>query len=193
MTNVLTDTVQRTIDGMQPKQVYAEPIERDGVDLPRPRPRCAAAAGGGGDTDGNGGAGFGLTARPAGMYVIRDGNAEWKPALDLNRGSSGGQIVAIVALLVLRSILQAALIDGRDRRALIADRSSIDRPRCRSRSRSGSCRSTTGRSASACSTSDPIARARSTTSSGYPARGQGRWHRHTARAHDRGRSRAGST
>lgn len=40
------------------------------------------------------------------MYVIRNGNATWQPALDLNRIIYGGQIVAMVALLVLRSILR---------------------------------------------------------------------------------------
>ena len=105
MTNVLTDTVRRTIDGMQPKQVYAEPIERDGV-IYLPAAKVRGGGGGGGDTEGNGGAGFGLTARPAGMYVIRNGDAEWRPALDLNRVILGGQVVAIVALLVLRSILK---------------------------------------------------------------------------------------
>ena len=105
MTNVLNDTVQRTIEGMQPKQVFGEPIERDGV-IFLPAAKVRGGGGGGGDTEGNGGAGFGLTARPAGMYVIRDGNAEWKPALDVNRVILGGQIVAIVALLVVRSIFR---------------------------------------------------------------------------------------
>ncbi len=50
--------------------------------------------------------------KPAGMYVIRNGNAQWRPAMDVNRVILGGQIVAIVALLVLRSILQAALPMG---------------------------------------------------------------------------------
>jgi uncharacterized spore protein YtfJ len=105
MTSMLQGTMQRTIEGMQPKQVFGEPIERDGV-IYLPAAKVRGGGGGGGDTDGNGGGGFGLTARPAGMYVIRDGNAEWKPALDLNRVILGGQIVAIVALLVLRSILK---------------------------------------------------------------------------------------
>ena len=106
MANVLNETVQRTIDGMHPKQVYAEPIERDGV-IFLPAAGVRGGGGGGGDTEGNGGGGFGLTAKPAGMYVIRDGNAEWKPALDLNRVILGGQVVAIVALLVIRSILKS--------------------------------------------------------------------------------------
>jgi uncharacterized spore protein YtfJ len=105
MTNVLTDTVQRTIDAMQPKQVYAEPIERDGV-IFLPAAKVRGGGGGGGDTEGNGGAGFGLTAKPAGMFIIRNGDAEWRPALDMNRIILGGQIVGIVALLVLRSILK---------------------------------------------------------------------------------------
>jgi hypothetical protein len=40
------------------------------------------------------------------MYVIRDGTASWQPAIDLNRVILGGQIVGIVALLVLRSIFR---------------------------------------------------------------------------------------
>ncbi len=105
MTNVLTDTVQRTIDGMQPKQVYAEPIERDGV-IYLAAAKVRGGGGGGNDKEGNGGGGFGLTAKPAGVYVIRDGDAEWRPALDLNRVILGGQIVAVVALLVIWRIFR---------------------------------------------------------------------------------------
>jgi len=105
MTNVLQDTVNRTIEGMQPKQVFGEPIERDGT-IYLPAAKVRGGGGGGGDNEGNGGAGFGLTAKPAGVYVIRDGDAIWRPALDINRIVLGGQVVAIVALLVLRSILR---------------------------------------------------------------------------------------
>ena len=92
-------------DQLKPDLVFAPPIERDGV-LYLPAAKVRGGGGGGGDTAGNGGAGFGLTAKPAGMYVIRDGTATWQPALDLNRVILGGQLVAIVALLVLRSILR---------------------------------------------------------------------------------------
>jgi hypothetical protein len=40
------------------------------------------------------------------MFVIREGGATWQPALDMNRVILGGQLVAIVALLVLRSIFK---------------------------------------------------------------------------------------
>ena len=105
MSTNLQEIMQRTIAGMEPKHVFGEPIERDGA-LFLPVAKVTGGGGGGGDTDGNGGGGFGLTARPAGMYVIREGEATWQPALDLNRVILGGQIVAIVALLVLRSIFR---------------------------------------------------------------------------------------
>jgi len=60
-----------------------------------------------GKTEGNGGVGFGVSARPAGAWVIKDGEARWRPALDLNRVILVGQLVAIVALLTVRSIAKA--------------------------------------------------------------------------------------
>ncbi len=51
-----------------------------------------------------GGGGFGVPARPVGAYVIRGEQVDWEPALDLNRVILGGQVVAVLALLVLRSI-----------------------------------------------------------------------------------------
>jgi uncharacterized spore protein YtfJ len=105
MANVVEAAVSNTLDAMHVRRVFGEPIERDGA-LFIPAARVRGGGGGGGDTEGNGGAGFGLTAKPAGMYVIRDGTATWQPALDINRIVLGGQIVGIVALLVLRSILK---------------------------------------------------------------------------------------
>ncbi len=105
MTSNLQEIMQRTIAGMEPNHVFGEVIERDGA-LFLPVAKVTGGGGGGGDTEGNGGGGFGLTARPAGMFVIREGGATWQPALDLNRVIIGGQVVAIVALLVLRSIFR---------------------------------------------------------------------------------------
>ncbi len=102
----LIDTMRQTIEGMQPTQVFGEPIERDGT-IFLPAAKVRGGGGGGNDSEGSGGGGFGLTAKPAGMYVIRNGDAEWRPAMDVNRIILGGQIVAIVALLVLRSILKS--------------------------------------------------------------------------------------
>ena len=105
MSNVVESAVRDLREGLRPDLVYAAPIERDGA-LFIPAAKVRGGGGGGGDTQGNGGVGFAITAKPAGMYVIRNGEATWQPALDLNRVILGGQIVGLVALLVLRSILR---------------------------------------------------------------------------------------
>jgi hypothetical protein len=69
-------------------QVFGPPIEREGVTLlPVVRvPRRGAP-------------------RAVGAWVVRDGKAEWQPVLDLTRVIVMGDLVAIVALLVLRPLI----------------------------------------------------------------------------------------
>jgi uncharacterized spore protein YtfJ len=90
-------------DAINVKRVYADPIEGDGVTIV-PAAVVRGGGGGGGDDEGNGGGGFGLHARPAGAWVIRDNDATWKPAVDVNR----------VALLVFLLGLAIALRRSRD-------------------------------------------------------------------------------
>jgi len=71
-------------DAITVKRVYGDPIESDGVTVV-PAALVRGGGGGGGDAQHNGGGGFGLQARPAGAWVIRDGEATWKPATDVNR------------------------------------------------------------------------------------------------------------
>ena len=71
-------------DAMTAKRVYGDPVETEGVTLV-PAAVVHGGGGGGGDAEHNGGGGFGLQARPAGAWVIQDGDATWKPAVDLNR------------------------------------------------------------------------------------------------------------
>ena len=71
-------------DAINARRIYGDPIERDGVTVV-PAASVFGGTGGGGDADGEGGAGFGLAGRPAGAWVIRDGEVEWKPAVDVNR------------------------------------------------------------------------------------------------------------
>jgi uncharacterized spore protein YtfJ len=94
-------------------RVFGEPIERDGVTVVP----VAVIHGGGGagagsgsaddqpDAEGSGG-GFGFSGRPAGVYVIRDGDAHWRPALDINKIIVGGQLLALAAFLVAGSVLR---------------------------------------------------------------------------------------
>lgn len=100
------EMLQQTNDAITVRRVYGEPIERDGS-LIIPVAKVAGGGGGGSDTEGNGGGGFGVHARPAGVFVVGPGgDVSWEPALDLNRIILGGQIIAVVALLVLRSVLK---------------------------------------------------------------------------------------
>lgn len=46
-----------------------------------------------------GGGGFGVMAKPAGVFVVRDGSVQWQPALDVNRLAVGGQLLVAVAVL----------------------------------------------------------------------------------------------
>ena len=87
-------------DAMRAQTVFGEAIERDGMTV-IPAAKVRGGGGGGEDTEHNGGGGFGVTAKPAGAYVIRNGAVEWQPAIDVNRIVMGGLLVAIVALFVL--------------------------------------------------------------------------------------------
>jgi uncharacterized spore protein YtfJ len=98
-------------DSLTVKRVFGEPYEKDGVTIiPAARVQGGAGAGGGEDPQGQGkgsGSGFGVTARPVGAYVLREGELSWRPAVDVNRIILGGQAVVIVALLTIRAIIKA--------------------------------------------------------------------------------------
>jgi len=100
------DAVNQAKDVITVRRVYGEPIQEDGLTI-IPAANVMGGGGGGGDTEGNGGVGFGVRARPAGAWVIKGGDAEWRPALDLNRVILVGQLIAIVALLVARSVVKS--------------------------------------------------------------------------------------
>lgn len=105
----VSEMIDSARDALTVKRVFGEPFEKDGVTV-IPAARIGGGAGGGsGDSaDGAGsGGGFGLAAKPAGVYVIRDGDVTWQPAIDVNRIVMGGQFVAIVLLLVVGSIVRA--------------------------------------------------------------------------------------
>ena len=100
------DAVSQAKDVLNVRRVYGEPFQENGLTI-IPAANITGGGGGGGDTAGNGGAGFGVRARPAGAWVIKDGEATWRPALDLNRTILVGQLIAIVALLVTRSVVKS--------------------------------------------------------------------------------------
>jgi uncharacterized spore protein YtfJ len=98
-------------DAVHVTRVFGEPYEKDGVTVVAVANVRGGGGGGGGEgPEGEGkgsGGGFGLSARPVGMYLIRGDDLTWRPAVDVNRVALGGQIVAVVALLAIRSIVRA--------------------------------------------------------------------------------------
>jgi uncharacterized spore protein YtfJ len=102
------ELVEGARDVLSVKRVFGEPYERDGVTI-IPAATFGGGAGGGGDNnpEGGSGAGFGLAAKPAGAYVIKDGVVVWQPALDINRIITAAQFVLIAGLLAWRSVVKA--------------------------------------------------------------------------------------
>ena len=98
--------LQRVEDVMTARRVFGEPVQVDGVTV---LPVATVGGGGGGGQKEQGpesGVGFGLGVRPAGVFVIRDGDAKWRPALNLNRVILGGQIVGLAAVLTFGSVMR---------------------------------------------------------------------------------------
>src|SRR5579859_3583088 len=101
------DAIEQARASLDVKRLFGEPVVKNGVTV-IPVARLRGGAGGGEDKgQDRGGGGFGIDARPTGAFVIRGDEVRWQPALDLNRVILGGQLVAIAALLVVRSILRA--------------------------------------------------------------------------------------
>ena len=105
-------------DMLTAKRVIGEPYEKNGVTL-IPVVAVGGGGGGGSGTDPEKGAsgfggGGGIGARPVGAYVIKGDTVRWMPAVDATRVIIGGQLVAIVMLLTIRSIVRS-----RTRRAKI--------------------------------------------------------------------------
>jgi uncharacterized spore protein YtfJ len=105
------EVIAQARDTLTVKRVFGEPYETNGVTvIPVAKVQGGAGGGGGEGPEGQGkgsGSGFGLIARPVGAFVIRGGELSWRPAVDVNRIVLGGQIVAVVALLAIRSVIKA--------------------------------------------------------------------------------------
>jgi len=92
-------------DALTVRRVFGEPYEKDGATV-IPAARLVGGGGGGSGQDelgqsGNGG-GFGLVARPAGAFVIRNGDVRWRPAIDPNT------LVIAVAVVFAASMVTRA-------------------------------------------------------------------------------------
>jgi uncharacterized spore protein YtfJ len=98
----IEELVTTARDAVTVRKVFAEPYEKDGVTVIVAATVSGGAGGGGGHDErgqeGQGG-GFAVVARPAGAYLIKDGKASWRPAVDVNRLFATVATVAIVYLV----------------------------------------------------------------------------------------------
>ncbi len=105
----LDELVTSARDALAVRRVFAEPYSQDGTTLIAAA-RIAGGAGGGGGPDEHGqegeGGGFGLQARPAGAYVVKEGNVRWVPAVDVNRMMTVLGAVAIAYLLTRARVIK---------------------------------------------------------------------------------------
>lgn len=106
----LEEIMSEARDVLTVKRVYGEPLAHNGITV---IPAASVRGGGGGgegepgpETPGGAGGGFGMSARPVGAYQIKDDEVTWVPAADTTRVIILGEMVAIVALLVFRSVLR---------------------------------------------------------------------------------------
>jgi uncharacterized spore protein YtfJ len=123
------DTIRDAMGNAGASLAFGEPVSREGVTV-LPAAKVSGGGGGGsgegnsqptgegrrpnGSGRGNGG-GLGISTRPVGAFVIKDGSVSWRPAVDATKVILGGQLVAVAALLTIRTIIRA-----RSRRAATA-------------------------------------------------------------------------
>lgn len=108
----VSDFIDSARDALTVKRVFGDPYEKDGVTIiPVAKISGGAGAGKGDDGEESGsGGGFGLSAKPAGAYVIQGGDVRWESAIDVNRIVLGGQIVGTVLILVIGSIIRTRMM-----------------------------------------------------------------------------------
>ena len=101
----LVEIVNEGRDAVSVRRVFGGPVANGGVRV-IPVASVAAGAGGGSGSDaGRGGegegGGFGARGRPIGVYVIRDGEVSWQPAIDLNRVVAWTGVTLMAVVLVV--------------------------------------------------------------------------------------------
>jgi len=104
-------TLEGARDAITVRRVYGDPIERDGIlVIPAAAVRGGGGGGGGQDASGDGGEGqgfgFGVDARPAGAFVVEDGDVRWEPAVDRPREIVSYVAAGALALFALRVLLR---------------------------------------------------------------------------------------
>ena len=105
------DAIKGVREALSARQVFGQPVERDGVTV-IPAAFVIGGGGGGGSDAGEDrpagrGSGYGIYARPVGAFEIRNGEVRWHPAIDRT-----WMIVAAVPIVL--KVLKLLLDSRRD-------------------------------------------------------------------------------
>jgi uncharacterized spore protein YtfJ len=105
----LLDNIADVKEALSVRRVFGDPYEVNGATLIPVAVVRGGSGGGSGEGSANGqrsgtgnGMGFGLSSRPVGVFVVKDGDVEWMPSIDITRLAVGGLVVAGLAVLRLR-------------------------------------------------------------------------------------------
>jgi uncharacterized spore protein YtfJ len=118
----VNEVIDRARDAFNVKRVFGEPIQQGEVTVVPAAWVSGGGGGGGGEgptegtetSTGKGyGSGFGLRARPAGAFILRQGEVCWKPAVDVNRIILGAQVLMGLFLLTFGQTLARRLFEKR--------------------------------------------------------------------------------
>lgn len=109
----MLDKLDAVKDTLTVRRVFGDAYEVGGTTIIPVASVQGGGGGGGGEgpTDGNstsagGGVGFGVKARPVGVFIVKEGQVSWQPALDMTRVILAGQLVGLVAILTVRKLLR---------------------------------------------------------------------------------------
>lgn len=118
----VNEVIDRARDAFNAQRVFGEPIQQGEVTLVPAAWVSGGGGGGGGEgptegaetSTGKGyGSGFGLRVRPAGAFVLRQGEVCWKPVVDVNRIILGAQVLVGLFLLTFGQALARRLFGTR--------------------------------------------------------------------------------
>jgi uncharacterized spore protein YtfJ len=118
----VNEVIDRARDAFNARRVFGEPIQQGDATLVPAAWVSGGGGGGGGEAPTEGaetatgkgyGSGFGLRARPAGAFVMRQGKVRWKPAVDVNRIILGAQVLMGLFLLTFGQKLARRLFEAR--------------------------------------------------------------------------------
>jgi uncharacterized spore protein YtfJ len=91
-------------DALSARRVFGDPVQAGGATV---IPVATVGGGGGGGSKANQeGVGFGVAAKPAGVFVVKDGEARWRPVINVNHIVLGGQLIALAGILMLPFVVK---------------------------------------------------------------------------------------